>query len=164
MKFGYTFEYFAHALLLIFFGLVCLFVHYLISIVLILFGILLLLIKSGIELDASNNRLRNYSEIFGFKFGKWIDASGLQRIDLNYTSESQTVKSLIHTDSLHTKTFDVFLQFEDRQEIEIASFTDYQTALDVLGELTMELNVNSKDWINEIREQAFQNRKLRRRK
>ncbi len=153
---GYSLDYLIHALFICV-GAFFLGIYYLFPAIMIaIFAILLLFVKSGIEIDVSKKLIREYKSIFNFKLGPWLEVMNYRKILLKYTRESQVMNSRGRSTSVNTRTFDLILIDENEVETPIYEFSKYKMAMRVCRQLEYSFNMVIKDEYKEMRKRADQ--------
>ena len=105
--------------------------HWIFAILVLSFGVCLLCMRSGIEIDIKNKQIRKYSAFANYKFGVWFDLKSYVHVELRHTSESQTMHSRVSSATIRTKTYDLVFSKENSKEDEFNDFTDYKIASQV---------------------------------
>ncbi len=159
VKLGFTFEYFMHGVILIVIGLVCYLFNVIFATMILLVGIALLLVRSGIEIDSNFKKVRKYYEFFSLRFGTWVSVEKFQRIELRQTKESQTFVSRSGQKTFETKTYDIVLIDKTGFYIELNDFTNYNVAVETLALISKTFSMESVNQVVEIRKNAIERRK-----
>lgn len=84
---GATYEYLRHGFALFIVGLILLAVHWIFTIPVLVAAVGLMAIKTGIDIDIANKKIRKHMNIMGYKKGEWIDLSNYIQIDLKFNSQ-----------------------------------------------------------------------------
>ena len=163
VKLGFTFEYFIPGVLLIIIGGVCFLVNIILAILMVLFGISALLLQTGIEVDVVDKKVRKFYDLFSLRFGIWINALSLTRVELKTTNESQTMQSRGGQTTYHTKTYDIVFYDNSGTFRELNDFKDYKVAVQILDLISKTFNLESTNEVKEIRNSAMKRRKERKR-
>ncbi len=84
---GKTYEYVVHGLVIFILGLILLPIHWILTSFVLLISIGLFTIKTGVEINFETNSIRKYSNLLGFKGGKWYDLRRYHAVELRYNSQ-----------------------------------------------------------------------------
>lgn len=122
-------NYLIPAFFIIGLGLVCFLIHFVPALLIITFGVLLLLAKTGLWIDVKAQRAMAYRSILGHRFGKSFDLSGYDRVELDYTNEETLMQSRGVSNVVRARTYDITLYKSDGLKDELYEFTDYPSAL-----------------------------------
>lgn len=148
---GYTFDYLGLGVLFILGGGICFLANIILAIFLLLFGILLLLLRTGIEVDTTKKKVRKYFDLFSIRFGNWIYATSLKKVELKATNESQTMNSRGGSKTYHTKSYDIILFGKFGTPIELNEFIDYNVACQTLMLISESFGLESRNEVEAIR-------------
>jgi hypothetical protein len=129
-----------------------------IGIVFLISGFVLFISIRGVLIDVNNMLIKPYLEIFISKLGNWESLQAYDKIILKYTNESQTLNSRGNSTNFITKSFDVVLISEDKKDLILKEFTDYDEAKSFLTVYSKRLNKEAIDTY-EIIKQRIQERK-----
>lgn len=139
---GLTYEYVIHGVVTIVVGLLLLLVTPYLTLIFIIGGIVLLIIKTGIDIDIENQKLRKFKSIPFLKFGEWIDLKKIILVELKYNAnaakttgppQSSFAMGVILPNAGGTlKTFDLFFQNDVGEEILINQFLKLSQAAKTL--------------------------------
>ena len=129
---GLTYEYVIHGVVTIIAGLLLLLVSPNLTLIFIIGGIVLLTIKTGIDIDTENQKLRKFKSIPFLKFGEWIDLKKIILVELKYNANTANTTGppmsffamgVVMPNAGGTiKTFDLFFQNDVGEEILINQF------------------------------------------
>lgn len=147
---GYKLQHLIPAFFIIVIGCLLFFAHWLFAIPVVLFGISLLCMRSGIEIDITNKQIRMYSALSNLKFGSWTDLKPYNHVELKYTNESQTMSSRGSTTTVRTKTYDLVFYKSDSKEEEFNDFIDYKIATQVFRIVASSFGMTSRNIIEEM--------------
>ncbi|MCK6649456.1 MAG: hypothetical protein L6Q66_07360 [Bacteroidia bacterium] len=161
IKLGYTFEYFIPGVLSIILGAVFFFWNIVLGAMVLCFGIALILLQTGIEIDRSKNKLRKFYQLFPIKFGQWLNMGDFSAVELRRTNESQTMQHRAGQTTVETKTFDIILLEKSGRIIELNDFKSYSIAAKTLILISETFLLQSRNEVEEIRKAAMQRRKER---
>ena len=140
---GYTYDYVVHGFVLWIIGGVLATVHPLFFFLFFVAGIVLMVSKSGVEIDPEKHQIRKYATLFFQRRGKWIslDKYIFARLDQN----DNTVKIFQYNLAMpmvtgrrinsRTHTFDIILLDETGKEMIFNQFFNYAAAKKVLAEI-----------------------------
>jgi len=160
-NFGFTFEYSTYAYIFIFVGLVNFWFYIYLAIGLVILGLIIFLIRTGIQVKLSEQKIRTYNELFGFKIGDWSDLTQVEQIELNYTSNAKAEKKHGEVEDFDNEDFEIVLRLKNDSLLELVNFGDYKLAKENFTWLIDTLKLPSKNIVEEIMEKAFERRKLR---
>jgi hypothetical protein len=160
-NFGFTFEYSTYAYIFIFVGLVNFWFYIYLAIGLVILGLITFLIRTGIQVKLSEQKIRTYNELFGFKIGDWSDLTQVEQIELNYTSNAKAEKKHGEVEDFDNEDFEIVLRLKNDSLLELVNFGDYKLAKENFTWLIDTLKLPSKNIVEEIMEKAFERRKLR---
>ena len=159
IRLGFTFDYFVPGVLLIIIGGVCFFANSFIAFFILIFGITLLLLRSGIEIDPDKKRVRKFYDFFSVRFGMWIYSMNFSKVELSPTNESQTMLGRSGEMTYETKTYDILFIDDSGSSKELNDFKSYDTAVHVLDQISLILKLESINEVAEIRSAAMKRRK-----
>ncbi len=128
---GQTYDLIAHGTFVILVGVpVGMLSYHFIAGLSVLIGILLFLVSSGIQIDKSQNRIRKYRSLLGFKFGVWRTLDDVKKIELRYFIEglSGADSILAASNTSQVKVFDLYFLVGDLEELKYHSFTTLKPA------------------------------------
>ncbi|MBI3134243.1 MAG: hypothetical protein HYZ14_06145 [Bacteroidetes bacterium] len=143
---GLTYEYLVPGLfVLILGGAVCFFSSVPGCIILIT-GILLMLLSTGIEVDAEGEKMRKYKSILRLKFGTWESLKNTVTVELKYNANAVKISGLFVTQPVgltsifpnpgaSAKTFDLYLADDTGEEKLVNQFLKIGLALKTLKAL-----------------------------
>jgi len=160
-NFGFTFEYSTYAYIFIFVGLVNFWFYIHLAIGLVALGLITFLIRSGMQVNFDEQKVRTYNELFGIKIGEWSDIKQVEQVELNYTSNAKAEKKHGEVEDFDNEDFEIVLRLKDDSLVELVNFGDYKIAKENFVWLAETLRLPSKNVVEEIMEKAFERRKLR---
>ncbi len=161
IKLGFTFDFLAPGFFFIIGGGICLLANLILAIFLILFGILLLLLKTGIEIDISNRKVRKYYDLFSIRFGNWINTAYLKKVKLRATNESQTMNGLGGSKTYRTKTYDIIFFDSTGNLSELNDFINYNIACNIFNIISESFALESENEVEQMRAIGLKRRKER---
>jgi len=123
-----------------------------IGIVIIISGITLFISIRGILIDFDKKLIKPYLDIFIVKMGTWESLEQYDKILLKYTSESQTMNSRGNSTNYVTKSFDIVLTSNNKKDLIIKEFVNYDKAKSFLVEYSQRLDKESIDTYEIIKE------------
>jgi hypothetical protein len=159
IKLGYTFEYFIPGVLLIIIGGVCFLGNALAAIFLLVLGIILILLRSGIEIDEGRKSVRKFYDCFSIRFGRWISVKNMQAVELRFTNESKTMQHRGGQTSVRTKTFDIVFVKKSGTSYELNDFKSYHVATQALKLISQTFDLGARNIVEERRAAAILRRK-----
>ncbi len=151
IPFGFSFDFLGSGMMLIFSGVICSFYHLAFLFFLIPLGLLLILLRAGIEIDFDKKQIRKYTEILGFRFGEWTAVHPFTHLDLLYSNESQTMHSRGSSRTSHNIVYDLILHDKKENTFLFYSFTKYLLASETLKVLSNAFNLIAWDEYDSIR-------------
>ncbi len=84
---GKTYEYVVHGSVLILLGFILFSVHWIFTIFVVILGIGMFLIKTGVEINYETKSIRKYTVFLGLKVGTWYNLNNYQAAELRYNSQ-----------------------------------------------------------------------------
>jgi hypothetical protein len=159
IKLGFTFEYFFPGVVLIIVGGLSFFGNIIVATCLLTLGILLLLLRTGIQVDPTKKSVRKYYDLFSLRLGDWICITNFPKVELRPTNESQTLQYRGGQTTVETKTYDIILIDKTGFSRELNDFTNYNIATQVLKLIADTFAVEIKNEVEEIRKAAMLRRK-----
>lgn len=167
---GLTYEYVIHGVIAIVAGLLLLLVSPILTLIFIIGGIVLLTIKTGIDIDAENQKLRKFKSIPFLKFGEWIDLKKIILVELKYNantarttgppSSSFALGVVLPNAGGTLKTFDLFFHDDVGEEKLINQFLKASQATKTLKALSQ---ISHLKIINHFEEMLLESKKEKRR-
>jgi hypothetical protein len=134
-------------------GLTCLYLLP-VGLGLIVCGILLISLKTGIELDFKNNKIRSYKSFFSLKTGEWISLKYYTSGKLCYVTRSKKKNEDGSSEKIRNKTYTIELLHQRGKKLPFHEFTSYKLAKQTKQILEEQLNIPVIDAIQESRKQA----------
>jgi hypothetical protein len=146
---GLTYEYLVPGLFVLLGGGILFVFNTILAIVVVLFGILMMMLSTGLEVDFEHQRIRKYKSILFLKFGEWLYLRNIVQIELRYNSNSVKIKGPAGTNIVPgfglpwiapnpgaaAKTFDLYLLDDVGEEKLLNQFLKYGLAIKVLNVL-----------------------------
>lgn len=158
---GYTYEYLIPVVFVLFFDIAFIVLLWPVGVSIALVALAFLLVKSGIEIDLKNKRLRNTHSFLGYVKGKWIKMDEFRSIKLTYTNESRVVNTRYFERTIKTVTYDMKFVFKNGRSIEFHEFTSYPLAKKVFELIENNSDAECIDLIEEIQKISLEKRKLK---
>ncbi len=115
------------------------------GIILLAISICLLCLRSGIEIDVANKRIRKYSALNKWKIGEWISLAAFNHILLDYTFEVKHISSRAGSHTTQLKSFELIFSNKSDDPLPFYEFTDYKTAREVRDFLVKNFNMSCED-------------------
>lgn len=112
---------------------------------LLIVAVLLMLVKSGIEISIESKRMRVYKSIFKLKVGFWINLKTINKSVLRLTNQSHELMSRGGARTYTTKTWDLFLIDNSGKAIEFHNFTNRGLTIKTLSALKRHLGIEILD-------------------
>lgn len=105
---------------------------------LILGGVGMILLESGIQINSDNNKIRRYHAILNLYFGKWKDLGSIKKIVLTYNGhQSPTYRPLYLSKQPATlRTYDLVFSEPPKKDYVFFEFLAYKIAAKALEELS----------------------------
>ncbi|MBN2893467.1 MAG: hypothetical protein JXL97_16455 [Bacteroidales bacterium] len=91
----------------------------------VLVGLFLFLINSGVLVDSLNKKMKNYVGMLSLKFGKWTDISSLKIITVTKSVESQKINVLSISRTEKNEVYKMFFEFENSKILILRGEKDY---------------------------------------
>ena len=151
---GYTLDLLIPAFFVALIGALGALFHIAITVVLVLVAILLVVMRSGVEVDVSGKRIRVYKSFGKWRYGTWIDLEQFDHVRIKYTKESQVMNARSITNTHRVKTFDLIFRTPGGAETEFHDFTDYALARRAMIHLVNELAFDFDDGVQDRRRSA----------
>jgi hypothetical protein len=101
-------------------------IHYSITILLFPIGILLFMVKSGVEIDISSRKIRVCKYLFGSKKGTWIDLEKVESFEIKITKESGMKPYRGGDRHQSIQTYDLHFNLKDGSSYEFHPFDTYR--------------------------------------
>jgi len=146
---GYSMGYVIHAVFLVVAAYLIGRYYLFPAIILGTIAVVLLFIKSGVDISISERYIRSYVSVFGFKFGDKVDFNKVESVELSYIRESQIMNSRGTSTNVRVRSHTLKLSSRDK-DIKIHEFTDYKIAKKVCNQLEKSMNLVVKDEYSEI--------------
>jgi hypothetical protein len=164
IQLGFTFDYFIPGVLLIIIGGVSCIGSIPIGVVMILSGVALLLLKTSIEIDTGNKRIRKFYALFSLRFGSWISTERFPKATLSLTNESRTILHRGGQTTTRTRTYDIIFHDDAGALKEMNDFRSYDKAVLTLGLIAELLQLQVTNKVEEARGTALKRRREQGRK
>ncbi len=144
---GISFNYLIKGTLLaVFSGIVAVF--FLPALIGVVVGLALILATSGVEIDCAKKQFRNYAGFLGFKIGNWKDIVGVEKLELEESTQQYTKRTFImpmaggwRGETIMHKTYDVSFTTNHGKIVVVNDFDDYNQALKCLAVLERATNL-----------------------
>lgn len=161
---GYSLQFLVHAFCVFVAGGLLFFLNYYVPVPFFLAGIGLLLVRSGVEVDNNERKIRKFYSLFHWRNGKWILLAPFDTAQLVFTNEKEEFgdnydPNYIHSPehylpstTVRTITFDIFLLGKNVTKMHICEFTEYSHAQKLLSHLKENYNLAILDGYMENRE------------
>lgn len=109
-------------LLCVFFGLVVTIEFSLGGLIAIIIGLVILTSANGTDVDLKNKRYREYNTVMGYKFGKFLSYSTLDKLHINAVNMKQEMYTKVTTTSTirYTK-LNAYLRVDNHENILLVS-------------------------------------------
>lgn len=150
---GQTYDMIAHGTFVILVGVpLGMFSYHLIAGLSVIIGILLFLVSSGIQIDKSQNRIRKYRSLLGFKFGSWRTLDDVKKIELRYFIEglSGTEGLIAASNTSQVKVFDLYFLNNENKELKYHSFTSLKPAFRFMKYADKNLKILTENFVAEF--------------
>ena len=121
---------------------------------LVLVAVLLIALRSGVQIDVEGKRIRVYKSLGKWKSGTWLDLSQFDHVRLKYTQESQVMNARSITNTHTIKTYDLIFRTPAGTETEFHDFSKYQQARQALKILVEEFGYSYVDGVQERKRSA----------
>ena len=159
---GLTYEHLIPGTFVTLFGIIFSLVIHPICILIILAGIMIVMSKTGIEIDPARKRIRKYVSWGVFKTGDWNDLTQIIKVELRYNTHHTILTRPIYLNKGDTtaKTYDLILISDLGEEIEVNQFTKPSLAYKALETLK---GISNYEIINHMEEMLESQRQRRRR-
>ena len=160
---GITLQYFIPGVFILIAGIITVVQEaYLPGLILIIPGIIITLSVKGVLVDLKNKRIKRYFDFLFFKGGEWMDINGCEKVYLSQTKQSQAFNFLWRTNTIRTKSYDVYIIDKTGNKIEIKEFTVYTEAEIFLQEFSNKTDAKPVNKISEARSKSLARRKPKR--
>ncbi|MEI8201868.1 MAG: hypothetical protein WCH34_02580 [Bacteroidota bacterium] len=127
------------------------------GVVMIIGGVLFISIR-GVLIDSDKNLIKPYFDIIIAKQGGWESLGDYDKLILKYRNESQTMNSRGNSTNYVTKGFDIVLTSNNKKDLIVKEFVDYDKAKSFLIEYSQRLGKESVD-MYEIMKKRIEERK-----
>ena len=124
------------------------------SLLLVLVAVLLVAMRSGVQIDVAGKRIRVYKSFGKWRAGKWIDLEQFDHVRLKYTRESQVMNARSITNTHTVKTYDLIFRTPEGKETEFHDFSKYPLARRALMVMVEEFGYSYVDSIQERKRSA----------
>ena len=121
-------------------------------------GVILFVSVRGVLIDYDKKRIKPYFDFIFIKIGTWESLAYYDKIVLKYSHKSQTMNSRGSSTNYVTKSFDIALISNNKKDLIIKEFVNYDKAKLFLIEYSQRLNKESVD-MYEIIKERIQERK-----
>lgn len=128
MNEGYSLNYLIHAFFVIIAGILGFMLNTFLAIGLIILGIMLLLVKTGVEIDCPNKYALAYQSIFGMRLGRKINLNDYKQVRLKRESHSTQMQSRGPSNVVETKVFLIQLMNDGDSKVDLYAFRKYSKA------------------------------------
>ena len=115
-------------------------------------GFLLFISIRGVLIDHDKQRIKPYIDLILFKIGTWEPLAHYEKIILKYLSESQTMNSRGNSTNFAIQSFDIILTSNNKKEIIIKEFLNYEDAKSFLIEYSQRLDKEYLDMYERMKE------------
>lgn len=160
---GYSLNYLIPASFSIGAGLLMLNYSFIIALLFIFFGIILLLVKTGVAFTPDLKTVKNYKSFFGYKIGTDFKVSDFHSVKLKYTNEASLMQSRGSSNVIRARTYDIVLTSNSQRCQLLHEFTDYKLALKTFN-VFLELGYGGTNLISETQKATVKNRIRNRRR
>jgi hypothetical protein len=126
-------------------------------------GLILFFSIRGVLIDFDKKRIKPYFDVIIAKIGSWETLDQYDRIVLKYTNQSQRMNSRGSSTTYVTRSFDIVLTSNNKKDLIIKEFVNYDKAKSFLLEYSQRLSKERVDTY-EIIKQRTQERKQQIRK
>lgn len=142
---GLTYEYLVPGLFIFLVGAAILFFSIFLGILIVISGLILMILSTGIEVDVVNQRIRKYQSFLFLRFGVWHGLKYIIQVELKYNPNSANIRGpvqptfafpvLMPNPGGTAKTFDLYLIDDLGNENMINPFLKISLALKTLKAL-----------------------------
>jgi len=160
---GYSMNYLIPSVILFLVSVFIYIVNIPLGVCLSLAAISLLLIKTGVEVDLNNYRLRSFKEFLSIRRGVWFSLKDSKECLIDYNREAAIMSSRGSSNLVRSETFDLNIIFKSNSKKMIHEFTNYKLARQTSQLLQSEFDLNVFDQFLEIQRNIVSQRKSRRR-
>ena len=133
------------------------------GLVFVIVGLVLFMSIRGVLIDFDKMIVKPYFDIIIFKIGEWESVEQYDKIVLRYTNESQTLNSRGNSTNYITKSFDIFLTSNNKNELQIKEFINYMDAKTFLIEYSKRLKLTSLDLYEQMKQEIEERKQYVRR-
>ncbi len=146
-------------------GLLCLLVSSYLALPIVIIGIGLLAVRTGVLVDTKEFKYKLYREIFGISFGTWKSLKNTSGLVLKLTISQSTIAGMnpglgtYRSTSIKTRTFDVLLIRDGTQPKQLNDFVNYKPARRTAVIISKTLNIPFTD---KVADKISQNKAKRR--
>ena len=144
---GYTFDYLLHGIIAFIFSFFLFGISVYAGVSLIVLGSVLMALKSGIEINVADKKIRTYHSFLFFKRGSWINLDKMNHVKLIYRggkSEGHSFMGRSVTTAM--KIYEMhFVHKESNETIEFHHFSKYYLGRKVLSICVKQLNMSYED-------------------
>lgn len=128
-----------------------------------LVALLMLLFKTGIQLDVKEKKIRVYREIFSLKFGEWVSLEKAKECSIDYNRSAAILSSRGSSNLVRSETFSLYIKYCKRPRKLIHEFTNHELAKQTATLLKSEFNLAVVDQFIEIQRSIVSRRRSIRR-
>lgn len=139
---GYSQVYLPYGIILFAVSIPFLIFIWKIGICISIIAIILFFFKTGLELDVINKRCRGFKEIFGIRFGRWIDLKDFSEVIMDFTHEydKDYLYRITEAGSMFQATsFEIFARNENRK-VFLYEFVKYNITMEALNAFRESMN------------------------
>lgn len=156
---GNTNSYLVQASVVILAGIGLCFVHWAVGVPVLLFGIAIAMLKTGLTFDGKRKRVRKYARFFNMYFGNWISLEKYTVADLQLYREKGAVRGRGASFDTLTQRYEVYLHAGFKEKFLLHDFDEYDMAKQALRILKDDFGMETNNSIAE----NIRNSKRRRR-
>jgi len=147
---GYSLHFLIHAFFVMVAGILLFKLNILLAIGVIIIGIMLLLVKTGLEISCQKKYAFAYRSIFGFRVGRKNSLKTYDQVRLKRVSSSTEMQSRGPANVIKTKVFLIQLMNDD-SSVNLYEFGKYKQAQQVFNILVNQLSYKGIDEEAELR-------------
>jgi hypothetical protein len=149
-------------------GLICLLAGPFIGFPVMLFGVTLFFVKSGMQIDTDGRRYRKYADYLGKKFGAWNTFVPCSKVVLQLSVESQSVANYFMVGgtgmgangrtTFKSVTYDIMLVDQLGERMIFHEFMKYKVAREAVSAIANSLQL---EYTDRVAEKLAENRERR---
>jgi len=166
---GLTMDYLLPAFFVFLFACMMFVVHIFLGILTLSVAAAMISLRTGIEIDIANKRIRRRKSLFKKQWGDWIDISGYNHIHLAYERvvSRETGSPMVgmimgrSNKAVTVRWYKIHFLSDGVETLEFYDFRDYVKAQKMLAICANGLKISHFDEMQEIRELAMERRKIR---